>query len=99
MKQHTITFPNSGHGPATLPHGASLSENLTVLNSPLLFGCRSGICGTCLVHVEAGYERLAPPGEDEREALEVYAPGNPRARLACQLSLIADIALIKIESQ
>ncbi len=98
MKQFTITFPDSGHEPATLPHGARLSENLTVLNSPLLFGCRSGICGTCLVHVESGHDQLTPPGEEEREALEVYAPGNPRARLACQLSLTADISLVKIES-
>jgi len=98
MKQHTITFPETDHAPATLPEGANLSENLTIINSPMLFGCRSGICGTCLIHVEEGYERLIPPAEQEREALEIYAPGNHMARLACQVSLVADISLKKIES-
>jgi ferredoxin len=99
MKRHTITFPETDHAPAMLPYGANLSENLTIVNSPMLFGCRSGICGTCLIRVERGYEHLIPPGEEEREALEIYAPDNHEARLACQVSLIADISLIKIESE
>ncbi|MEL6495801.1 MAG: 2Fe-2S iron-sulfur cluster-binding protein, partial [Cyanobacteria bacterium J06623_7] len=30
----------------------NLAEHLTVENSPILFGCRTGICGTCLVIIE-----------------------------------------------
>ncbi|MBC6436085.1 2Fe-2S iron-sulfur cluster binding domain-containing protein, partial [Nostoc sp. HG1] len=33
-----------------IPH-QNLSEHLTIQNSPVLFGCRTGICGTCLVEV------------------------------------------------
>ena len=98
MKLHTIEFPDTDHAPARLPEGANLAENLSVMDSPLLFGCRNGICGTCLVHIEQGYDLLIPPTDAEREALEVYAPDNPRARLACQVSLTADISLVKIDS-
>jgi ferredoxin len=98
MKTYTIKFPDTPHAPAMLPEGSNLSEMLTVINSPLLFGCRSGICGTCLIQIEAGYEQLIPPTIEESEALEIYAPGNMKARLACQVSLVADIALRKIQS-
>lgn len=96
--QYEIKFPETKHSPARLTEGATLSTELTVLNSPLLFGCRTGICGTCLVQVESGSEHLAPAEGEELEALEVYAPGNAKARLACQIFLDNDIALKKIES-
>lgn len=99
MKTYTITFPDTPHPPAILPEGANLSETLTIVNSPMLFGCRSGICGTCLIQIEDGYDRLIPPTANEQEALEIYAPGNTRARLACQISLVADIALRKIQAE
>lgn len=99
MKTCTISFPDSPHPPASLPEGANLSETLTVMNSPMLFGCRAGICGTCLIQVEAGYDLLTPPSPEEREALDVYAPGNAKARLGCQVSLTADVAIRKIQSE
>jgi len=99
MMVHTIEFPNTKHNAVILPTGAKLSEDLTIVNSPVLFGCRTGICGTCLVQIEKAYESLAAPEESEVEALEVYAPRNPKARLACQIVLNCDIALTKIESE
>lgn len=99
MSTHRIEFPGTTFAPVELPDLASLSLHLTVLNSPVLFGCRSGLCGTCLVEVEAaGAEALEPPDAAEVEALALYAPGNPLARLACQLPLTADIRVRKIES-
>jgi ferredoxin len=95
---HEIEFPNTKYKPVSLPAGAKLSEELTIINSPVLFGCRTGICGTCLVQIEKSYESLRAPEESELEALEVYAPGNRKARLACQIQLTCDIALTKIES-
>lgn len=96
--QHTISFPDTKHPPVRLPEGRNLSQDLTVVNSPVLFGCRTGICGTCLVQIEQGCSTLKQPDEAEREALEVYAEGNDKARLACQIYLNCDIALKKIES-
>jgi|SRR6516162_842134 ferredoxin len=95
---YRIEFPDTKYDPIELRLGANLSENLTILNSPMLFGCRTGVCGTCLVQIEKGCESLRPPEPEESEALAVYAPCNPRARLACQIFLDSDIALKKIES-
>lgn len=99
MTTHRIEFPGTAFAPVELPDLASLPLHLTVLNSPVLFGCRSGLCGTCLIEVEAaGAAPLDPPDAAEAEALAIYAPDNPRARLACQLPLTANIRIRKIES-
>lgn len=88
---HTVTF-DEGWSPVELPYGSNLSENLSINNSPLLFGCRTGICGTCVIEVaEESNGELPPPSDDERELLDLMAPGNPRARLACQIQISADI--------
>lgn len=87
---HEVSFPGSAHRPVRLPTRASLSEHLTVQNSPVLFGCRTGICATCLSEVEG---LIPPAGQDEREILEIFAPDNPRARLICQVELTADITV------
>ena len=97
MKLHRIEFPGTLFAPVQLPHMAGLSLHLTVQNSPLLFGCRSGLCGTCLIEVEAN-EPLPVPDPTEVEALEIYAPGNTRARLACQLLVSTDLRIRKLES-
>lgn len=99
MTTHRVEFPGTAFAAVELPDLASLPLHLTVLNSPLLFGCRSGLCGTCLIEVEpCGGEAVVPPGAAEVEALAIYAPGNPQARLACQLPLTVDVRIRKIES-
>ena len=99
MSTHRIEFPGTPFPAIDLPDLASLPLHLTVLNSPLLFGCRSGLCGTCLIEVEAASDAaLEPPDAAESEALAIYAPGNPRARLACQFALCTDVRIRKIES-
>ena len=85
-----IRFPETDYQPLTLELHQKLSEHLTVQNSPVLFGCRTGICGTCLVTVTG---EISPPHEEEQEILEMLAPGNTQARLACQLDLTSDIEI------
>ena len=87
----TITFEDDGFDPVEAPAGKVLSEDLNIKNSPVLFGCRTGICGTCVVEVVEGADKLAPPDEDEQEILELYAEGMSNARLACQIDLSTDI--------
>lgn len=99
MSDFTVSFPETTHDSVVLSCESNLSEELTAINSPVLFGCRSGICGTCLVEIQQGYKALPPPDAAEQEALEIYAPGNAKARLACQVRLTADISLKKIKSQ
>lgn len=93
-----IEFPGTEFEPLLLEKGARLSSVLTAVNSPILFGCRSGICGTCLVEAEAESGTVEGPDADESEALEIFAPGNPGARLACQMRLTGNLCCRKIES-
>jgi len=85
-----ISFPNTPYPDLVLPDQTALSEQLTVQNSFLLFGCRTGLCGTCLVKVVGD---IPLPEADEVEVLQIIAGDIPEARLACQIRLTADIAL------
>ncbi|MBF2065183.1 MAG: (2Fe-2S)-binding protein [Calothrix sp. C42_A2020_038] len=85
-----ITFKQNKYPAIYLSKYDNLSEHLTVQNSPVLFGCRTGICGTCLVSIKGD---IPPPSEEEKEILEIFAPGNHQARLACQVELTNDIEI------
>lgn len=97
MKQYSIQFVNSDKPALELVEGAVLSEHLTALNSPILFGCRAGICGTCVCEIIPLTGSLPEPSIDEQDALTLYAPENKHARLACQVQLLTDISIRKIE--
>jgi ferredoxin len=92
-----ISFEDASFCPIKIPSGENLSEHLNACNSPILFGCRSGLCGTCLIEVIEG--NLPSPNKDEEEALDVYSPNNPRARLACQLFAESPLKICKIREQ
>ena len=93
-QEFIVQFSEKNYAPVRLRAGSILSEYLTIENSPLLFGCRTGICGTCLSIIEAqkGGE-LAAASEDEQDLLDIIAPDNPKARLACQIAISADITI------
>ena len=95
MSVFKISYRESGYESSQVPAGQSLAEELDAANSPLLFGCRTGICGTCIVEVDG--ENIPPPDDEERELLEVLAPENPKARLACQLDVQCDMVLHPLE--
>lgn len=95
--EYQVCF-DSGHPPVRLSRGANLSEHLTIENSPVLFGCRTGICGTCRSSVQVlNGGRLEPPSEDELNLLGIICPGYPTARLACQINLTADIKIAPLK--
>ncbi|WP_210396432.1 adenylate/guanylate cyclase domain-containing protein [Motiliproteus sediminis] len=52
-------------------------------------------CTTCRVRVTRGLEQLAPPGDAERRALEGIR-ADAATRLACQLRVNSDIAVIPL---
>ncbi|MBD2414933.1 ferredoxin [Nostoc calcicola FACHB-389] len=90
MKDCVISFADTSFPELRLkPHDA-LGEYLTVQNSPVLFGCRTGLCGTCLVKVKGD---IPPPQAEEQEVLQILASADPQARLACQIDLTGDITI------
>ncbi|MEB3210810.1 MAG: 2Fe-2S iron-sulfur cluster-binding protein [Leptolyngbyaceae bacterium] len=90
MTTHILSFLDTSFDSVSVAAHQPLADVLTVQNSPVLFGCRTGICGTCLVHVTG---TVSPPNEDEQELLEILAPDCPNARLACQLDVASDLAI------
>ncbi|MGB3757223.1 MAG: 2Fe-2S iron-sulfur cluster binding domain-containing protein [Rivularia sp. (in: cyanobacteria)] len=93
-KKCNIQFLETNHQSIELEINQNLAEYLTIENSPILFGCRTGICGTCIVAIEGD---IPPASSEEIELLEVLAPENPKARLACQIQLTNDIEITKIK--
>ena len=89
-----IQFPKTDYAPTAVNITQPLSLTLTLQNSPILFGCRTGICGTCLV-VATG--NMLPPNEEETEVLSILAPGIPTARLACQLIPTGDLSMTPLK--
>lgn len=61
-------------------------------DTSILFGCRDGACGACMVRVLAGAENLSPMKDDEKDFLETMA-AEPNERLACQCKVFGDVTL------
>ncbi|MEM7796272.1 MAG: 2Fe-2S iron-sulfur cluster-binding protein [Cyanobacteria bacterium P01_C01_bin.118] len=87
---YKVSFPSSDHDVLELDAHTPLANVLTVQNSPILFGCRTGICGTCLVTISGD---VPPADAEEQELLDVLAPNSPNARLACQINITHDLQI------
>lgn len=89
----TISFPGTNYPPITLQPHQNLSEHLTIQNSPVLFGCRTGICGTCLMEVIGD---IPAAKAEEQEMLDTLASDVPNARLVCQIDLATDVKIFRL---
>lgn len=92
-----LEFEGSDKSPVVLNEGDCLSEKLTIHNSPILFGCRIGICGTCAIEVISSDSPLPPRSHDEVEFLGAMAPGRDNVRLACQIHINTNAKIRKTE--
>lgn len=61
-------------------------------DTSILFGCRDGACGACMVRVKEGMKNLSPIKEDERDFLETMAAEEDE-RLACQCFVKGNVIL------
>ncbi len=52
----------------------------------VLFACREGVCGSCLVTILEGAENIEPPSEAEKATLESLGAAENQ-RLLCQVVL------------
>lgn len=97
MSSRIIEFSDSEKKPVELNDGDCLSEKLTIHNSPILFGCRIGICGTCAVEIVKADSPLPPRSQDENDYLENMYPQNPNIRLACQIRINTNLKIRKAD--
>jgi len=58
----------------------------------VLFGCRSGLCGTCMIDIVEGEENLSGLTEEE-----VAMDRDRKHRLACQTKIKEGTVTIKFE--
>jgi ferredoxin len=61
-------------------------------DTSILFGCRDGACGACLIKVVEHPENLSPMEEHERDFLETMAAREDE-RLACQCRILGDVVV------
>ena len=75
-----------------VPENYALIDMCDEYDTSILFGCRDGACGACMVKVTKGAEHLSPMQNDERDFLETMA-AEPNERLACQCKVFGDVEL------
>jgi ferredoxin len=74
--------------------GARLIEFSERAGAGILYGCREGECGTCLVQVVSGAENLSEPSVLEDQILKsLLAPED--YRLACQAQVLGGEVVIR----
>ncbi len=61
-------------------------------DTSILFGCRDGACGACMIRVVDGKDNLSPMKDDEKDFLETMA-AEPNERLACQCIVLGDVKI------
>ncbi len=61
-------------------------------DTSILFGCRDGACGACMVRVTKGSEHISKMQDSERDFLETMAAAE-NERLACQCKVYGDVEL------
>jgi ferredoxin len=96
----SIEFIANAIGRAKLvdaPEGGDLVDLCDRVFGPVPFSCRSATCGTCHVEVLEGQELLEPPGEKERELLQVLR-ARPNERLACQARSLPGQGRIRVRA-
>ena len=94
-QKHQIAFGSqSNHAPIEVMSGTCLSEALDTENSPILFGCRTGICGTCIIKVNPNTiqsELYPTKSEEEFEIIDLFSQDQQNLRLACQIHIKSDL--------
>jgi ferredoxin len=72
--------------------GAAIIDVCENHDTSILFGCRDGACGACMVKVLEGAKNLSPMEEQERDFLETMAARDDE-RLACQCKVLGDAVI------
>jgi len=71
-----------------VPDGKPIRDALEEAGVP--FGCKDGICGTCMLEIEGGMENLSEKNEKEMDLVG----DDEKMRLGCQCKIKKGIAKI-----
>jgi ferredoxin len=89
---HKVLISTTGEA-FSLPHDAYLSDAAELQLAGLIFGCRAGMCGICVIEVVDGAANLSRPDDDESLLLASLGHADESRRLACQCQLRGDVTI------
>ncbi len=76
----------------TVPVGVRVIEISDKVGSGIVYGCREGDCGSCLMKVEEGWNNLSSTSVVEDKILRENAAGKHN-RLGCQAQVLGDVTV------
>ena len=91
MAKANLTFKDIGLT-VSVPVGVRVIEISEKVGAGVIYGCREGDCGTCMMKVEEGWENLSTPSIIEDKVLKDNLAGR-HYRLACQAQIIGDVTV------
>jgi len=91
MAKANVTFEDIGIT-VSVPVGTRVIEISEKVGSGIVYGCREGDCGTCMMDVVAGWNNLTDPSVLEDKVLRENLAGKHQ-RLACQAQVLGDVTV------
>ena len=91
MAKANLTFKDIGLT-VSVPVGVRVIEISEKVGAGVVYGCREGDCGTCMMKVEEGWDNLSTPSVIEDKVLKDNLAGR-HYRLACQAQIIGDVTV------
>jgi len=89
MPKAKLTFEDIGQT-VNVPAGVRVIEISEKVGSGIIYGCREGDCGTCIMEVTEGWNNLTEPSVLEQKVLKENMAGRHH-RLACQAQVLGDV--------
>ncbi|MEN9849552.1 MAG: hypothetical protein RL368_2292 [Pseudomonadota bacterium] len=91
MAKAKLEFEDIGIS-VTVPAGVRVIEISEKVGSGIVYGCREGDCGTCMMEVTEGWNNLSTPSVLEDKVLRDNMAGKHH-RLACQAQVLGDVTV------
>ena len=91
MAKAKITFEDISQT-VNVPAGTRIIEISEKIGAGVIYGCREGDCGTCLMKVVEGMENLSQPSVLEARILKEHLATRDM-RLACQAQVLGDVTV------
>jgi ferredoxin len=91
MPKAKITFEDIEQT-VNVPAGTRVIEVSEKIGAGIIYGCREGDCGTCMMQVTEGWKNLTEPSVLEEKVLRENMASRHN-RLACQAQILGDCAV------